>query len=105
MGIRKDLGEPCFPEAQFGPGTDRPYRTCRDAISDLPTRNTELGLNEDVYSQDAVTEYQKMMRKKLHGSFKTMLLQNHKRFCKRKTIALVPEGGNYKDLPAGVWGE
>lgn len=39
MGIRKDLGEPCFPEAQFGPGTDRPYRTCREAISDLPTRH------------------------------------------------------------------
>ena len=74
MGIRKDLGEPCFPEAQFGPGTDRPYRTCRDAISDLPTRNTELGLNEDVYSQDAVTEYQKMMRK-IAWFFQTMLLQ------------------------------
>lgn len=42
MGIRKDLGEPCFPEAQFGPGTDRPYRTCREAISDLPTRHKEF---------------------------------------------------------------
>ena len=63
MGIRKDLGEPSFPEVQFGPGTNRPYRTCRDAISDLPTRKIELGTNEDVYSQEAVTEYQKMMRK------------------------------------------
>lgn len=42
MGIRKDLGEPCFPEAQFGPGTDRPYRTCREAISDLPTRHVSI---------------------------------------------------------------
>lgn len=100
MGIRKDLGEPCFPEAQFGPGTDRPYRTCREAISDLPTRNNELGTNEDVYSQDAVTEYQKMMRKNCMV-LSNHVATNHKDFVK-ETIALVPEGGNYKDLPAGV---
>ena len=100
MGIRKDLGEPCFPEAQFGPGTDRPYRTCRDAISDLPTRNTELGTNEDVYSQDAATEYQKMMRKNCMV-LSNHVATNHKDFVK-ETIALVPEGGNYKDLPVGV---
>lgn len=100
MGIRKDCGVPHFPEAQFGPGTKRPYRTCRDAISDLPTRVSELGKPEDDYSGPAITEYQKMMRKDctvLHNHVAT----NHKDFVK-KTIALVPEGGNYKDLPAGV---
>ena len=100
MGIRKDLGEPSFPVAQFGPGTNRPYRTCRDAISDLPKRNTELGTNEDVYSQDAVTEYQKLMRKNCK-ILSNHVATNHKDFVK-ETIALVPEGGNYKDLPAGV---
>ena len=54
MGIRKDIGEPHFPIPEFGPTTDKPYRTCREAISDLPTREDELGTNEDpdyTYSQ------------------------------------------------------
>lgn len=100
MGVRSDIGEPRFPEPEFGPGTDKPYRTCRDAISDLPTRNIELGQAEDVYSGPALTEYQKMMRGTcdvLHNHIAT----NHKDFVK-ETIALVPEGGNYKDLPLGV---
>ncbi|MDD5793016.1 MAG: DNA cytosine methyltransferase [Erysipelotrichaceae bacterium] len=100
MGIRKDIGSPRFPKPQFGPGTDKPYRTCRDAISDLPTRIDDLGKNEDIYSSPALTEYQKLMRGNcnvLHNHVAT----NHKEFVKQ-TIALVPEGGNYKDLPAGV---
>lgn len=100
MGIRNDIGEPSFPKASFGPGTDKPYRTCRDAISDLPTRNDELGQLKDQYSGPAVTEYQKLMR----GSCQTLynhVATDHKDFVKA-TIALVPEGGNYKDLPEGV---
>lgn len=99
MGVRGDIGEPIFPEASFGPNTERPYRTCRDAISDLPTRVNGLGTNEDSYSGPAVTEYQKLMR----GECKVLynhVATNHKDFVK-ETIALVPEGGNYKDLPAG----
>ena len=100
MGVRKDIGSPRFPEPQFGPGTDRPYRTCREAISDLPTRINGLGVNEDSYCGPALTEYQKLMRGScniLHNHVAT----DHKDFVKQ-TIALVPEGGNYKDLPAGV---
>ena len=100
MGVRKDIGEPHFPEPVFGPETDKPYRTCRDAISDLPTRNESLGENEDSYSGPAMTEYQKMMRgdcDKLYNHVATA----HKDFVK-ETIAQVPEGGNYKDLPEGV---
>jgi len=47
MGVRKDIGEPHFPEATFGPETQKPYRTCRDAISDLPKRINDLGKNEE----------------------------------------------------------
>ena len=100
MGIRKDIGEPHFPEPVFGPGTEQPYRTCRDAISDLPARVNDLGQNKDTYSGPAVTEYQKMMR----GDSTVLynhVATNHKQFVK-ETIALVPEGGNYKDLPPGV---
>lgn len=100
MGVRKDIGEPHFPEPSFGPGTERPYRTCRDAISDLPTRENELGENSDSYNGPATTEYQKLMR----GNSSVLynhVATNHKQFVK-ETIALVPEGGNYKDLPEGV---
>lgn len=100
MGIRKDIGWPHFPKPTFGPGTRNPYRTCRDAISDLPTRENELGKNEDAYSGPAITEYQQMMRGKCSVLYNHVATA-HKSFVK-ETIALVPEGGNYKDLPSGV---
>ena len=100
MGIRDDIGQPHFPEAKFGPETGKPYRTCRDAISDLPSRINELGQNKDSYTGPALTEYQRKMR----GDCITLynhVATDHKQFVK-DTIALVPEGGNYKDLPKGV---
>lgn len=99
MGIRKDIGKPVYPEIQFKPEN---YRTCRDAISDLPPRKNELGKEEDNYSQDPKTEYQKLMRgncKVLHNHVATQ----HTKLV-QDTIALVPEGCNYKALPPG-WGE
>ena len=99
MGIRSDIGSPDFPKPQFTPET---YRTCRDALSDLPSLETELGQEEAEYTSEPKTEYQKQMR----GN--CTVLHNHVATAHTKlvkdTIALVPEGGNYKDLPAG-WGE
>ena len=100
MGVRKDIGEPHFPEATFGPETQKPYRTCRDAISDLPKRINDLGKNEDEYVKPAETEYQLLMRGNCSILY-NHIATNHKQFVK-DTIALVPEGGNYKDLPKGV---
>ena len=99
MGIRKDVGVPVFPEPLLTPDN---YVTCREAISDLPSRVDELGKEEDSYDQEPITAYQKKMR----GNCTTLynhVATNHKQFVK-DTIALVPEGGNYKDLPKG-WGE
>lgn len=99
MGVREDMGKPHFPAPVFD---EAHYRTCRDAISDLPKRIDELGEETDIYNSEPVTEYQKLMRGSctvLHNHVAT----NHKQFVK-DTIALVPEGGNYKDLPPG-WGE
>lgn len=99
MGIRKDIGSPRFPEPIFS--SDK-YRTCRDALSDLPSREFEYGEEIDAYTSEPKTEYQKIMRKnadKLHNHVAT----KHTQLVK-DTIALVPEGGNYKDLPPG-WGE
>lgn len=99
MGIRADIGEPQFPPTVFTPEN---YRTCRDAVSDLPTLEDGIGTDEAEYIQKPLTEYQKLMRGKcsvLHNHLGT----NHTQMVK-DTIALVPEGGNYKDLPEG-WGE
>lgn len=100
MGVRKDIGNPHFPDPTFGPETKKPYRTCRDAISDLPTRTNNLGKNEDEYVKPAETEYQVLMRDGCSILY-NHIATNHKQFVK-DTIALVPEGGNYKDLPEGV---
>lgn len=99
MGIRKDKGKPDFPKPILKPSA---YITCRQAIGDLPSRRDELGKEEDVYTLEPQTEYQKKMRNGctvLHNHVAT----NHTQMVK-DTIALVPEGGNYKDLPEG-WGE
>lgn len=99
MGIRNDIGNPSFPQARF---SKKQYRTCRDAISDLPALENDIGEDECSYSRAPITEYQKMMRGNcniLHNHLGT----NHTKMVK-DTIALVPEGGNYKDLPPG-WGE
>lgn len=99
MGIRKDIGTPCFPKPKFQPSQ---YITCREAISDLPSRESELGDEEDKYVTEPLTIYQRLMR----GDAKILynhVATNHTQMVK-DTIALVPEGGNYKDLPPG-WGE
>ena len=97
MGVRKDIGSPEFPTPTH---TEETYRTCRDAISDLPSREKELGKEEDVYTSQPLTEYQVLMRRNctvLHNHVATA----HKQFVK-DIIAQVPEGGNWRDLPPGV---
>lgn len=99
MGIREGLGEPEFPIPTFSPEN---YRTCRDAVSDLPSLENGIGADIAEYEKEPLTEYQKLMRGNctvLHNHLGT----NHTQMVK-DTIALVPEGGNYKDLPPG-WGE
>ena len=97
MGIRNDLGEPCFPQPEFTPEN---YRICRDALSDLPGLIDTLGKEESVYSCEPKTEYQRLMRGKCEVLY-NHTATNHTQMVK-DTIALVPEGGNYKDLPQGV---
>ena len=97
MGIRSDLGYPYFPEPVVDP---EHYVTYREAIGDLPPRVTELGTEIDRYIMEPQSDYQRKMRGDmtiLHNHVAT----NHTQMVK-DTIALVPQGGNYKDLPAGV---
>ncbi len=97
LGIKKDIGEVSFPAPKLKPDQ---YITSREAIDDLPSLVDELGEEKSMYLTDARTIYQKKMRGKCK------ILSNHtatvhKDFVKA-VIAQVPEGGNYKDLPAGV---
>lgn len=97
MGVRGDLGQPHFPEPVVD---EEHYVTCREAISDLPPRVTELGTEIDEYIMEPASDYQRKMRGDmtvLHNHVAT----NHTQMVK-DTIALVPQGGNYKDLPPGV---
>ncbi len=78
-------------------GENRPFITVGDAISDLPLLNNTYGEEITKYSIKPKSEYQKFMRKK------SDLMLNHTKSNHSeqtiKIIALVPEGGNWKDLP------
>lgn len=73
VGVKRNSGlspEFVFPEGEYGAGSSeqaeqphtnkKPYRTVYDAISDLP--ELENNACADRYSQEALTEYQKLMR-------------------------------------------
>ena len=76
------------------------YVTCEDAISDLPTLECDLGVNEVEYSTEPSSSYQRKMRKN------SKIINNHigtqHTNLVKDVISQVPEGGNYKDLPKGV---
>ena len=97
MGIRKDKGKPAFPRVTNTPDN---YITCRQAIGDLPSRANEIGINEDVYTAEPFTDYQRKMRGDCNVLYNHVATQ-HKQFV-IDVISQVPEGCNYKSLPKGV---
>lgn len=95
VGIKEDIF--IFPKPYRTPGN---YVTCEDALSDLQDRENYLGDEEDVYINPPLTDYQMLMR----GTQEVLynhVATNHTQLVK-DVIALVPEGGNHKDLPEGV---
>lgn len=68
--------------------------TCLDALSDLPENSIQ---DEDAYSANPKTEYQKLMRKRSNIVFNHQTTNHDQKTI--DTIALVPDGGNYKNLP------
>lgn len=75
---------------------DNPISTF-DAISDLPLLEDEPGEYYSAYPNKPSSEYQKLMRRHSKGIY------NHEAVIHteqtKKIISLVPDGGNYKDLP------
>lgn len=76
------------------------YLTCEDALSDLPSLTDSLGSEISEYETTPLNEFQRQMRKNTTHLYNHTAI-NHKQFVK-DVIALVPDGGNYKDLPPGV---
>ena len=86
-----------FPEQTHGDGK-MSVVTCKDAISDLDFVPVDKSLGEDIeYAKDAENSYQQKMRAG-SNSIKNHSITIHQKKT-RDIIALVPDGGNYKDLP------
>lgn len=98
----KNTKEFVFPSETYGEGTGRPLVTCEDAISDLDFIPDDRVVGECVdYQLPPQCEYQSMMRKnstKVLNHSATLHTEKTKRI-----IAMVPDGGNYKDLPQELW--
>ncbi len=97
VGIKKEFGTFLFPNPLL---TADKFINCRQALDDLPPRDKDLGIEIDEYTKEARTDYQRLMRRNttvLHNHVAT----NHTQMVK-DVIALVPEGGNYKNLPVGI---
>ena len=76
------------------------YVTCEQAIGDLPSLVDTLGADVMEYERVPYTDYQRLMRGNCNVLYNHKAI-DHKQFVK-DTIALVPDGGNWKDLPPGV---
>lgn len=74
--------------------------TTFDAISDLPLLEGEDGAEESEYKNVPTTNYQKEMRKNSKILYNHWAVK-HKSETKR-IISLVPDGGNYKNLPVNL---
>lgn len=79
------------------PEEEEPTVTCEMALSDLPPLIDNLGEKHADYESKPRNEYQNMMRKnsvKVHNHIAAAHTERIKHI-----ISLVPDGGNYKDLP------
>lgn len=71
--------------------------TCEMALSDLPPLVDELGEEEMKYASKPKNDYQRLMRER-SKNVRNHVAASHSDKVK-KIISLVPDGGNYKDLP------
>ena len=71
--------------------------TCKMALSDLPPLIDELGEETMQYASRPKNDYQKLMRER-SKEVRNHVAASHSDKVK-KIISLVPDGGNYKDLP------
>jgi DNA (cytosine-5)-methyltransferase 1 len=95
IGIRDDIDAPItFPNAMYDIES---YVTCEQAVSDLHELSEETMPESFEYATQANNSYQKMMRAGANEVHNHLITKHQEKV--KNTIALVPEGGNYKDLP------
>ena len=97
VGLQKKYGKFIFP---MPTNTPENYITSSEAISDLPSLENDLGEEQAEYTRRPLTDYQKKMRRNATHLYNHVGTK-HTDMVK-SVIALVPEGGNHKDLPDGV---
>ena len=68
--------------------------TCKEAICDLPESSLVDGAS---YIKSAISNYQRLMRNSSSGVFNHQTTEHSSETV--RIISLVPDGGNYKDLP------
>lgn len=106
IGVRNDLVKEGmvykYPIPFMGNGTDTPAWTCKDAISDLDFVPDDRVLGEDIpYEIRPQNDYQRQMREGSKSVLNhSITIHNPKT---KEIIAMVPDGGNYKDLPEELW--
>ena len=91
-----------YPTEITGIGELFPAITSKEAISDLDFVPDDRVLGEDIpYELPAQSEYQVMMRKNSKSILNHSITLHNART--KEIIAMVPDGGNYKDLPKELW--
>lgn len=79
------------------PSQSKDIITCSMALSDLPTLENTLGEEVSEYILPPQNDYQKLMRKNSDVIFNHVAANHSDKV--RDIISMVPDGGNYKDLP------
>ena len=86
-----------FPKPQYG-GNGRSYITTSEAISDLPA----ISLNDGTpYPKLPESTYQEEIRRMSTGVFNHETIKHLDKTT--NIISMVPDGGNYKNLPQRLW--
>lgn len=85
-------------EFQFPKPTSIEHITSKAAINDLPEETIEDGSN---YPLPATSDFQRQMRAGSTGIYNHVATQHNEKTI--KIISMVPDGGNYKDLPKELW--
>jgi len=93
VGLRNDIFQ--FPEQEYG--NNKPYISSFDAISDLPEYSLDNGSDYLIKPQ---SEYQEQMRIHSKSIYNHQTTKHTEKTI--EIINLVPDGGNYKNLPENL---
>lgn len=92
VGVKGNINEYQYPEVVHG--ITKPFITVKDAISDLPDYSLDDG---SLYQIEPLTAFQRLLRQGSKGIYNHQITSHSEQT--KKIISLVPDGGNYKNLP------